>query len=537
MRKARVLAGAILIVLLAATSAAQEKDLLSLAGDLGGVLEWDPLRDVGIISFGADRIALGVGIDLAVINYRMKVSIDAPQRKKGAVWLTAASVTALSEAVQRDRLAHAGNHLRVAAILIDPGHGGKDGGAVGSVVVGKRRVTVMEKDVTLSVARMLSEMLKNTYPDKEILFTRTADSFVSLEDRVVVANSLLEKSKDTVLYISIHANTSPFNKNASGFEVWCLPPEYKRTLLDENSAGKENHEILPILNGMLEEEISLESTVLAQEILSGLNGKVGRLSADRGLRQNDWYVVRNARMPAVLVEVGFVSNPDEAARLSDDGYLKDLAAGYVQWRAGVHRAIRTRRECRCSIDWISYSARGFGAGPWSSERHFWGSFSSPCSSSSWQGTGKQCACSFSRRRRAEEWSRKSASSRGTASWNRTSPSSQKEYSWGRRGTTRSESSRGEAPCSPPWFTAGRCTSISPPGFSWMTRRFRSRERTRSPPLPAPYGSISPACARSSSLSMDNCRGSRKRKIFDKRRPVAILVNVTPKGFSSERSNA
>jgi N-acetylmuramoyl-L-alanine amidase len=338
MRKARILAGTILFVLLAATAAAQDKDLLSLARDLGGVLEWDPLRDAGIISFGADRIALGVGIDLAVINYRLKVGIDAPLRKNGTVWLTASAVAALSDAVQKDRLSHAGDHMRVAAVLIDPGHGGKDGGAVGSVMVGKRPVTVREKDVTLSVAHRLSEMLKSAYPDKEILFTRTVDSFVSLEDRVVIANSLLEKSKDTVLYISIHANTSPFNRNASGFEVWCLPPEYKRTLLDDSAAGKENHEILPILNGMLEEEISLESTVLAQEILAGLNAKVGQLSADRGMRQNDWYVVRNARMPAVLVEVGFVSNPDEGARLADDAYLKDVAEGmYSGVRAFIGR--------------------------------------------------------------------------------------------------------------------------------------------------------------------------------------------------------
>ena len=119
---------------------------------------------------------------------------------------------------------------------------------------------------------------------------------------------------------------------------WPISAPCKRTLLDENSAGKENHEILPILNGMLEEEISLESTVLAQEILSGLDGKIGQLSADRGLRQNDWYVVRNARMPAVLVEVGFVSNPEEAARLADDEYLKDVADGmYSGVRAFIQR--------------------------------------------------------------------------------------------------------------------------------------------------------------------------------------------------------
>jgi N-acetylmuramoyl-L-alanine amidase len=338
MKKARILASALILALVTAAGVAQEKDILSLAGDLGAVLEWDPLRDAGVISFGSSRIALGVGIGQAVINYRLKVEIDPPLRKNGVVVLTSASVAAISDAVQKDRLAHAADHMRVASILIDPGHGGKDGGAVGSANVGKRQVTLKEKDVTLSVARKLSDLLKGAYPDKEILFTRAVDAFVSLEDRVVVANALLEKSKETVLYISIHANTSPFNKNASGFEVWCLPPAYKRTLLDENSAGMENHEILPILNGMLEEEISLESTVLAQEILSGLDGKIGQLSADRGLRQNDWYVVRNARMPAVLVEVGFVSNPEEAARLADDEYLKDVADGmYSGVRAFIQR--------------------------------------------------------------------------------------------------------------------------------------------------------------------------------------------------------
>jgi N-acetylmuramoyl-L-alanine amidase len=340
MRPARIVAVVLLFVVSAAAACGQEKDLLSVAEDLGAVLEWDPLRDAGVISFGNDRISLGVGAGLAIVNYRLKVEIDPPVRRNGAVWLTRAAVAAISDAVQKDRLAHAAEHLRVAFVLIDPGHGGKDGGGVGSFEEGKRQVTVKEKDVTLSVARALSEMLKSAYPDKTVLFTRTDDSFVSLEDRVVVANSLLEKSKETVLYISIHANTSPFNKKASGFEVWCLPPEFKRTLLDENAAGKDNQEILPILNGMLEEEISLESTVLAQEILSGLDGKVGRQSANRGLRQNDWYVVRNARMPAVLVEVGFVSNPEEAERLADTAYLKNLAEGMY---SGV-RAFITRFE-------------------------------------------------------------------------------------------------------------------------------------------------------------------------------------------------
>lgn len=315
------------MLVIGAAVGAQEKNILSLTSDLGAVLEWDPLRDAGVISFGDDRIAVAVGADSALINYRLKVQIDAPVRRNGAVWLTTAAVGAIGDAVQKDRLAHAGEHLRVQYILLDPGHGGKDSGAVGSVAAGKKMVPLMEKDITLSVGRSLAALLKEGFPDKEVILTRNDDTFVSLEDRVVIANGLLEKTKDTILYVSIHANTSPFNKTASGFEVWCLPPSYERTLVDEKAAGKENLDILPILNSMREEEISLESTILAQNILSGLDASIGQKSGNRGLRQNDWYVVRNARMPAVLTEVGFVSNAEEAPRLADPAYLNEVAQG------------------------------------------------------------------------------------------------------------------------------------------------------------------------------------------------------------------
>ena len=338
----RVLGCILLLLLLPHAVSAEDRNLLSLASDLGAVLEWDPLQDAGVISFGDDRIAVGVGMGMALINYRLKVEIEPPVRRDGAVWLTTAAVRTISDAMQKDRLAHAAENMRVGYVLIDAGHGGRDGGGVGSFMDGKARVTVKEKDVTLSVARRLAALLATGFPDRDIVFTRSDDTFISLEDRVVVANALLEKTKETVLYLSIHANASPFNKKASGFEVWCLPPEYKRTLLDEKAAGKDNQEILPILNSMLEEEISVESTVLAQEILAGLEGKIGAQSGNRGLRKNDWYVVRNARMPAVLTEVGFLTNPEEASRLADDEYLQKIAEGiYDGVRAFIARFERS----------------------------------------------------------------------------------------------------------------------------------------------------------------------------------------------------
>ncbi len=321
------------------TAFAQEKDLLSLVADLGAGLEWDPLRDRGVISLGDDRISLGIGLPLAIINYRLTVAIPAPERHDGAVWLAPDAVTAISKALQQDRIARTAGHLRIAAILIDPGHGGEDPGATGTWQDGKRTVTIREKDVVLKIGLMLSQMLQKALPDKEVLLTRSDDTYVTLEKRADMANNLLGKTSDTVIYISLHAN-STFNKlsKARGFEVWYLPPEYKRTLLDPQGKDPSTSELIPILNSMLEEEISVESIVLAREILSGLDAAVGSQTDNRGMRQETWYVVRNAKMPAVLVEVGFMSSTEEAARLADHSYLKGIADGlYTGIRSFIAR--------------------------------------------------------------------------------------------------------------------------------------------------------------------------------------------------------
>ncbi len=335
---------AAILILAAATAAAEDKNLITLAGDLGAFLEWDPLRDAGVLVVGDDRIALAVGADSALINYRLKVAIDPPVRRGGAVWLTTAAVGVIGDAVQQDRLAHAGERMRVETILIDPGHGGEDPGGMGSYTKGGTTVPLREKDVTLGVALKLGEMLKAAFPDRKVVFTRTTDTTVKLEARSDVANAILEKTSGTVLYVSIHANSSPLKKTTtSGFEVWYLPPSYRRTLLSENSVPPEDKDILNILNSMREEEVSTETFLLAHEIEAELIGTIGDRTPSRGLRANDWSVVRNSRTPAVLVEVGFVNNPDEAKRLADPAYLKDIARGLYSGIMGfISRFERTQ---------------------------------------------------------------------------------------------------------------------------------------------------------------------------------------------------
>lgn len=318
--------------------AAEQKELLALVAEFGGTLEWNPLRGTGVISIGDDRIAFQVDVPFAVVDYAEKVAIDPPARKDGVVYLSVEAVSALGDAVGRQRLARAMEQLRIGYILIDPGHGGKDPGAIGGYAAGKTTAEVREKDVVLSVCRTLGRMLKAGFPDKEVLFTRADDTYVSLEKRADMANALLAKTGDTVLYVSIHANsTLSKTSRPTGFEVWYLPPAYKRTLL-EGGESEVDSDLLPILNSMLEEEITVESIVLAREILQGLEGKVGQVSPSRGLKEESWYVVRNAKMPAVLVEVGFISTPEEAARLGQEAYLNDLAEGmYNGVRAFISR--------------------------------------------------------------------------------------------------------------------------------------------------------------------------------------------------------
>ena len=154
--------------------------------------------------------------------------------------------------------------------------------------------------------------------------TREDDIYPSLEARVNMANSVELESHEAVIYVSIHANAA-FNKNSTGFEVWYLSPDYRRTVIDSKTV--DTAEIVPILNSMMEEEFTTESILIAKSILDGLEAEIGDVSNNRGLKAESWFVVRNARMPSVLIELGFVTNEDEARLLDNSDYLQKYAAG------------------------------------------------------------------------------------------------------------------------------------------------------------------------------------------------------------------
>jgi N-acetylmuramoyl-L-alanine amidase len=213
--------------------------------------------------------------------------------------------------------------FRIAAIIIDPGHGGKDPGAVGEHRINGKSFKSVEKEITLNVSKNLQTLLKSAYPDKRILMTRTGDTYPTLEERVAIANAVPLKQNEAIIYISIHANAS-LNKAARGYEIWYLSPEYRRNLIDKEKFT-ESAEVIPIFNDMLQEEFNSESTRMAKFILNRFTETLGGRIPSRGMKAENWYVVRNARMPSVLVELGFVTNLEDARLMADAAYLKHFS--------------------------------------------------------------------------------------------------------------------------------------------------------------------------------------------------------------------
>jgi N-acetylmuramoyl-L-alanine amidase len=288
-------------------------------------LFWNPVTEIGSIVKKGNTATFKPYTQWILLDYHTIIVTEYIVRKNGALMLPEGTAQLLTTFFAEQEAERASSP-HVAVILIDPGHGGKDPGASYTHKTKEGTFTLYEKNLTLEVALYLDSLFKKKYPGKQIILTRSTDTYLKLEERVEIANSLQVENYEAVVYISIHFNAS-FNKNAKGYEVWYLPPGYRRKLIDEEKADQEEKDIIPILNTMLEEEYTLESITLAQDILNGLSGTVGHLTLNRGMKEESWFVVRNARMPSVLLEVGFITNKEEAIFLNDAEYLKKCAMG------------------------------------------------------------------------------------------------------------------------------------------------------------------------------------------------------------------
>ena len=218
-----------------------------------------------------------------------------------------------------------GNNNNRRIVIIDPGHGGKDPGTTGS---GGRR----EKDIALSVSR---ELVRELGKDDgiEVYMTRDRDVFVPLWERGEQAMFL--KGEDTAIFLSIHVNAAPNNPSVRGFETYFLSEarteHERRVAANENAplafySGEENASESPDLDFILRELRNLDhqhwSANLAETIQKSL--RVVHSGPDRGVKQGPFAVITNVLMPAVLVEIGFVSNREEEREMSRSEFQREL---------------------------------------------------------------------------------------------------------------------------------------------------------------------------------------------------------------------
>jgi N-acetylmuramoyl-L-alanine amidase len=211
-------------------------------------------------------------------------------------------------------------------IVLDPGHGGHDPGAIGPN-------NLNEKDVVLDIALKLRKLFEND-PNIEIFLTRETDIFIPLEQRTAIANS-----RNADLFVSIHANASP-RRDAKGIETyllnWANDEQAMKVAARENAISlkkmkkmNDSRDILAIMLGDLrrdnkrDESLKL-ANLIQKNMVTGLNKNYTHI-VDHGVKQALFYVLFGAQMPSVLVEVSFISNPLEEKMLARDVYRGEIA--------------------------------------------------------------------------------------------------------------------------------------------------------------------------------------------------------------------
>lgn len=285
---------------------------------------WDPYSESGLLQRGNVSVRFVTRFGRSVVSYQDTVTHGGVTRREGELFIPATFQRYLEELFPppEERF-----ERTIAAIYIDAGHGGRDPGAIGVLPSANGPVQITEKSLALDVAVQLGTLLERRFPAKEIVLSRSEDVYLTLEERTVIANGIDIERNETVIFVSVHANAS-LNSAARGFEVWFLPPEVRRAnLVTADRVGVDDPAVLSIINTIREEEITLESVLLARNVLAGMDAAIGGESPNRGVKEESWYVVRNAKMPSILVEIGFVTNPDELALLTNAEYLSRLVDG------------------------------------------------------------------------------------------------------------------------------------------------------------------------------------------------------------------
>ena len=215
--------------------------------------------------------------------------------------------------------------LKISRIVIDAGHGGHDTGTIGPT-------GLMEKDLCLDVALRLGKIIQQRLPGAEVVFTRSDDTFILLEERTNIANDVKAD-----LFLSIHANSSR-DHAARGIETYYLnlkgSAEAMEVAARENASSQEGvHELQDLVKRIARTEKIDESKEFAEDIQDSLAKRVersGRSIRNRGVRKAPFVVLIGADMPSILTEISFLSNPADEKLLKQPEQRQKMAEGLYQ---------------------------------------------------------------------------------------------------------------------------------------------------------------------------------------------------------------
>lgn len=241
-------------------------------------------------------------------------------------------------------------------LVIDAGHGGHDAGALGA--------KSKEKNINLNVALAFGRYVERNMPDVRVIYTRTTDVFIPLHDRANIANKA-----NADLFISVHTNALPAGKIARGFETYSLGMHRAKDNLDvamrENSVismekgyqqtyqgfdpkSSESYIIFEFIQGKNMER----SVEIARSIQNSVCQNANR--PDKGVHQAGFLVLRETSMPSCLIELGFITTPDEENLLNDESRIDDIAkAIYVGFAK-----YKNKYDKRVTIPYRSQASEG-----------------------------------------------------------------------------------------------------------------------------------------------------------------------------------
>ena len=248
--------------------------------------------------------------------------------------------------------------IRLKTVVIDPGHGGKDAGCV------SRDKKTYEKNIPLDIGKRLAQKISAAYPDVEVKMTRTEDVFVELENRAVFANKA-----GADLFISIHVNSVEKGTSAKGYSIHCLGQSARKG----NDLYSKNLDLVKRENSVIMLEDNYETTyqgfdpndpqssiifslmqnahlgnslLFAEDVAQAMGSTPIRHS--RGVSQDPFWVLWRTTMPSVLVEVGFITNPEDLATMRSeqgrDGIAANLFKAFQNFKTRYDSSMAVEKE-------------------------------------------------------------------------------------------------------------------------------------------------------------------------------------------------